>query len=645
MQHPKHYKLATMFSVMFSSVFIIVSAAFYLYDYQNQKASMEHNLHARAASILDFADVLLQSRNDKFFGGESTEIPQKIQNEVFDRFTTVSEGKVFFKQASNTPVNPKNLAADYESDLITYLSQNRTIKQTKRIVNDNGKEFYLLARPMVSEERCLMCHPQWQVDQVIAIEDVRIDMADYRAALSHNILMTTLTTLVNIIIILVLTHYVFTHHVAARINKVLQVIFRVEKGQFDIDDLIHGEPLKKGSTSNEIDRLFRHLHDMVNTLSPVIKNVVDKSKDMAFEASYGYVKIDQTSDHVAAQNHSLEQSQRSIAKVLQLNTVMGSKMQELLDGSSRSVAQIQTSQQVLKNNLSESEHATAAMEETVAAIKELRKFSDEISETMEVITDIADETNLIALNAAIEAARAGEHGRGFAVVAEKIRELAEVSLANANTIAKVLKKIHDHIDAVTKNASQAKEVMGALGTSTHEFGKQFEAIRHSIGETTEALLVFQQQFIEETDELNQTRAELVTVENASAVLIKNADESKKIMNILVDRSGDLKSLADGFEVVLNNDVVKRTVITPPIRAHIKHEHLTQKVGVYLFDYSKESLSFYAVEKASNSKLAVGEKGELHFDTPIDGVNRLQYEVIYISDETLNGIFFYVARKI
>jgi methyl-accepting chemotaxis protein len=644
-RHPKNYKLATMFSIMFSVAFIAISAGFYWYDYQAQKDTLKANMHSKAESILDFAGVLLESRNEKFFNGESSEIPQNIQNEVFSKFTKVSDGKVFYKEASNNPVTASNKATSYESDMIEYFKNNRDVKQAQRIVEDDGKSYFMMARPMISEQRCIMCHPTWTLDDVIAIEDVRIDMVDYNEALRDGLILTFVTALFNILLIIGLAHYLFAKHIASRINKVLEVIFRVEKGQFVIDDLVKDEPIAKGSTDNEIDRLFRHLDRMVSTLRPVIKNVVDQSKSMAFEASYGYVKIDQTNDHVATQNNLLDHSQESITKVLELNNEMGEKMKMLLDGSAASLENISIGQGVLDTNLRESKSAAIAMDETVGAITELRTFSNEISKTMEVIIDIADETNLIALNAAIEAARAGEHGRGFAVVAEKIRELAEVSLDNAQTISSVLKKIHEHIDSVTKNASQAKDVMGAVGASSRELNGRFEDIQSSIVTITDVLHIFQKQFDDETKELHGVGKALVDVQYSSSILVDNADNSKKIMSILVEKSGELKTLADGFEVVLNNRNVKRTIVTPPVHAYIKNGSKALEAGVYIFDNSANGISFYATEDALSFNIKIGDVGELNCDRDIDGVTKITYEVVYISKQILKGVFFYGAKKL
>lgn len=640
---PKKMKLATMFSVMFAGAFIAISMFFSFYSYQSQKNALHQNLRSKASSILDFADVLLESRNEKFFSGESSETPQIIQNEVFSKFTKISEGKVFFKEASEHPVIPTNQAKIYESESIREFQTNRELKEIERFVQDETKEYYLLARPIVSENRCIQCHPTWKANDIVAIEDVRINTSDFNDALSKNFWITFSTALINIVIILALTHFLFSRYVAQRINKVLEVIFRVEKGKFIIDDLLQGEPIQHGSTKNEIDRLFRHLDSMVNTLRPVIANVVTESKQIAFEASYGYIQIDQINNYVKIQNTSLGCSQEHIDNVLRLNNTVGQKLEELLASSSHSVQQIETGQKVVSTNSKESTEAARAMDNTVSAIQQLRRFSNEISSTMEIITDIADETNLISLNAAIEAARAGEYGRGFAVVADKIRELAEVSLDNARTITGHLAKIHEHVDAVTKNAERSKEVIAGLNQSSEALHGQFQEIRGSIDMITEVLNHFKNDFAQETIALIDAGKELSSVKESSMVLVNNVDRSKAIMSELVHRGGELKTLADGFEVLLqNNRTAPRTIISPPLHARIKLAN--RELDAYLFDNSSNGISFYVAGEGSE-RLMKDSKGKIIPDTVLDGKREISFQIAYISEEIVKGAFFYGAKRI
>ncbi len=231
-------KLGPMFAMIVLGIIVSISTISYAYLYFNNKKALEEKLYSKAKSILDFADVLLDSRNKKFFSGESNEIPQVIQNDIFNRFTKISKGEVYFKEASDHPMDPKNKALPFESEEIKYFKKNRDKKEHSKIIKMKGKEYFMLSRPIKAEEKCKMCHPTWKAGDVIAVENVKIDLKNFLSDLENNLITIATSWFFNILFVMAVVLLFFHKEIALRILNLSKSMKRIGNGNFEIKDIL-----------------------------------------------------------------------------------------------------------------------------------------------------------------------------------------------------------------------------------------------------------------------------------------------------------------------------------------------------------------------------------------------------------------------
>jgi len=221
--------------------------------------------------------------------------------------------------------------------------------------------------------------------------------------------------------------------------------------------------------NNEISKMLRAMQRLQGSMREMIagmQKTADHLTSASGELSSNSCKMAEGTEHASHESNSVSRAVSDMAEVSNDIALSCQRMAERAEGT----------KQATQNGTETIAHMTAMMSEietmvigTMDAVKALGGNSERIGDIVVAIEDIADQTNLLALNAAIEAARAGEQGRGFAVVADEVRRLAERTTSSTREIQSIIGSLQGDV----------RNVVGSMEKSANSVRVGTEDVRHS----------------------------------------------------------------------------------------------------------------------------------------------------------------------
>ena len=327
-------------------------------------------------------------------------------------------------------------------------------------------------------------------------------------------------------------------------------------------NFLFGDELLSGT--DEIGEICRVVKKVREELKIIVADIKDVSNNLLEESKTLSEKTNDTSDHVDQMEKAIseiaigassqaEETQDASENILQMGNMIEETVDEL-DSLNESAKSMKERGEAAITALRELQAINQKTSSSIDIIYEQTNVTNEsaqkIKEATALITDIAEETNLLSLNASIEAARAGEQGRGFAVVAAQIQKLAEQSNESANQIERITLSLIEDSDKAVATMSEVKEIMVQQSENVDNTNTQVTNLLQDVEESLAGI----EEVVTKTNTVNQVRSGVVdTVQNLSAIAEENAASSEEtsasvteinsIVSEIATNATDLKDIA------------------------------------------------------------------------------------------------------
>jgi methyl-accepting chemotaxis protein len=337
-------------------------------------------------------------------------------------------------------------------------------------------------------------------------------------------------------------------------NKVLAPLKDLGKAA---DSIADGDLRNTGiqvKTQDEIGRLSQSFQTMGKNLQELLVQIQSSVKEVSMFSSQLSDSSGQCSDtitHVAetvggiaetaqSQKSTMEDMVVSIRKMTEKIAAVAKNMENVRSSSANAGSAAADGEKSISQAVTQMEKISDTVGKSSEAVAVLGQRSQQIGEIINTISSIADQTNLLALNAAIEAARAGEHGRGFAVVADEVRKLAEQSGSATEEIAQIIKDIQLDTEKAVGVMQSGTEEVRAGSEVVGMAGKKFTQILTNI---TEVEQLIKESAVQTNDTVSESSKVLEAAEGVEATTKKVADSIETISAATEEQSASMEEIA------------------------------------------------------------------------------------------------------
>ncbi|CAH6858458.1 Chemotaxis protein [Vibrio chagasii] len=412
---------------------------------------------------------------------------------------------------------------------VANVSQNLSANKIKSLSQDPGFEEMSIdgAESLLSAKK--VPHTDWYFTVVI---DKSQSFASYRSLLRQS----AIFGLIQLAVIAFVAMFVIKKALAP-LTTLSSAMEALSKGDGDLTQRI------TVNSKDEIGTLAHHVNAFIAKLQEIVRDIADSSSQLNEQSEVSTNVARQTSDGLTVQLHEISQIATAVHEMSATAEEVANNAQMTADSAISSTENCEQGKRVIIRNQDSITNLARQVENASGIIQELEKNALDINAILSTISDIAEQTNLLALNAAIEAARAGEQGRGFAVVADEVRVLSQRTHSSTDEIREMIETLQKNSVSAVESMQRSQDLAQSSVDDANNATTALEEIATSI-----------QQISDMASHISNAASEQRTVTGEVSKNIQLVNDVSDKMSTEADNSRHLSEELRGIAQQLNTQV-------------------------------------------------------------------------------------------